>query len=297
MTSYQPGKEILLDRNPNWDPSTDYRPAYVDKIDFQEGFSDTVSAGKKILTGSDQVNGDFSSEPETLKLAATQYPDQMQITPSGGLRYVAMNTSKPPFDDVNVRKAVVAGADREAMIATRGGPLSGTVGTHYIPPGVPGFEEAGGAAGPESRLPQEPEGRHEPGRVVHEEGRLLERQVRGQLRRQHGQRQLAAREQHLPGGQGRADPAGVQRQPAAGQPRRHVHEVLRRSEERRRTSAPTSAWGKDFNDAQSLLDPTFNGDAIVPSNNSNWPLLNDKAINTALDKARLVPDPAQRAQT
>ena len=118
VTSYQPGKEIVLDRNPNWDPSTDYRPAYVDKIDFQEGFSDTVSAGKKILTGSDQVNGDFSSEPETLKLAATQYPDQMQITPSGGLRYVAMNTQKPPFDDVNVRKAVVAGADREAMIAT-----------------------------------------------------------------------------------------------------------------------------------------------------------------------------------
>ena len=33
----------------------------------------------------------------------------MQITPSGGHRYVAMNTSKPPFDDVNVRKAVVAG--------------------------------------------------------------------------------------------------------------------------------------------------------------------------------------------
>ncbi len=30
----------------------------------------------------------------------------------------------------------------------------------------------------------------------------------------------------------------------------------------------------------------------MPSNNSNWPLLNDKAINTALDKARLIPDPA-----
>jgi peptide/nickel transport system substrate-binding protein len=60
---------------------------------------------------------------------------------------------------------------------------------------------------------------------------------------------------------------------------------------------PNVAWGKDFNDAQSLLDPTFNGDAIVPSNNSNWPLLNDKAVNTALNKARIVPDPQQRAQT
>jgi peptide/nickel transport system substrate-binding protein len=60
---------------------------------------------------------------------------------------------------------------------------------------------------------------------------------------------------------------------------------------------PNVAWGKDFNDAQSILDPTFNGDAIVPSNNSNWPLLNDKSINKALNDARLVPDPSQRADT
>ena len=38
VTNYQPGKDITLDRNPNWDPNTDWRPAYVDKIDFQEGF-------------------------------------------------------------------------------------------------------------------------------------------------------------------------------------------------------------------------------------------------------------------
>ena len=35
----------------------------------------------------------------------------------------------------------------------------------------------------------------------------------------------------------------------------------------------------------------FSGDAIVPTNNSNWPLLNDKAINTAMDKAALINDP------
>ena len=78
-----PGKEITLERNPNWDPYTDWRPAYLDKIDFQEGFSDTVSAGKKILTGSDQVNGDFSSEPEALKQAATQVPRPADADPVG----------------------------------------------------------------------------------------------------------------------------------------------------------------------------------------------------------------------
>ena len=297
VTSYQPGKEILLERNPNWDASTDYRPAYLDKIDFQEGFSDTVSAGKKILTGSDQANGDFSSEPETLKLAATQYPDQMQITPSGGLRYVAMNTSKPPFDDVNVRKAVVAGADREAMIATRGGPLAGTVGNALHPAGRAGIRGGRRHRRTGPRLPQEPEGRHEPGRVVHEEGRLLERQVRGQ------RLLVSIVSDNSPPGSNTSQVVkdeltqlgfNVNLQPVN-------HDVMYTKfcnvPKNTPNVCPNVAWGKDFNDAQSLLDPTFNGDAIVPSNNSNWPLLNDKAVNKALNDARLVPDPSQRAQT
>ena len=52
LTGYTPNKEIHLIRNPNWEASDgDYRPAYLDEITFQEGFADTVSAGKKILTG------------------------------------------------------------------------------------------------------------------------------------------------------------------------------------------------------------------------------------------------------
>ena len=60
LTGYTPNKEIHLVRNPNWEASdADFRPAYLDTITFQEGFADTVSAGKKILAGSAQVNGDF----------------------------------------------------------------------------------------------------------------------------------------------------------------------------------------------------------------------------------------------
>ncbi len=44
---------------------------------------------------------------------------------------------------------------------------------------------------------------------------------------------------------------------------------------------PNVGWVKDFNDPQSILDVPFNGEAIVPSNNSNWPLLDDKSINEA----------------
>ena len=45
-----------------------------------------------------------------------------------------------------------------------------------------------------------------------------------------------------------------------------------------------------------MLDPTFNGENIIPSQNSNWPELDDPAINKAIDAAKLVVDPAERAQ-
>jgi len=58
---------------------------------------------------------------------------------------------------------------------------------------------------------------------------------------------------------------------------------------------PNVSWGKDFADAQTMLDPTFNGKNIVQQGNSNWPELNDPKINAAMDKAELLTDPKERA--
>ena len=56
---------------------------------------------------------------------------------------------------------------------------------------------------------------------------------------------------------------------------------------------------KDFNDGQATIDVPFNGKTIKasPTNNSNWPQLNDPAVNSALDSAKYITDPAQRAAT
>ena len=170
-------------RNPNWDPDTDFRPAYLDTITWQEGFTDPTSASKKILTGDSQVSGDFPPSPTVVKDIASggQYDtSQMVAVPSGGNRYIALNTAEPPFDDINVRKAVIANSDRVALRNTRGGELFGPVATHFLPPLIPGFEEAGGLEGdPNLDFLQSPTGDPAAGGEVHEEGRFLERQVRG----------------------------------------------------------------------------------------------------------------------
>ena len=189
IDEYTPNKEIHLVRNPNWKASdADFRPAYLDDITFQEGFADTVSAGKKILSGDAEVNGDFSTPPSVIKQAATSGEEgQLTVTPSGGNRYISLNTQEPPFDDINVRKAVIAGANRTDLRNTRGGELVGPVATHYLPPDFPGFEEAGGLEGTGLDYLANPDGDPDVSAEYFKKAGMSERQVRGLgLRDHHG---------------------------------------------------------------------------------------------------------------
>src|SRR3954451_3739722 len=54
VTGYTPGRSITLVRNPNWNPKTDWRPAYLDKIIINEG-NDPVVGNKKVLDGQSMV--------------------------------------------------------------------------------------------------------------------------------------------------------------------------------------------------------------------------------------------------
>ena len=140
-----PGKSIDLVRNPNWDKSTDYRPAYLDAINIEEGNDDLATASRRALNGSDSVCCDAGSPPApVLKQAAAQHKDQVLFVPSGGTRYIAFNTTVKPFDNINVRKAIIAASNRNALRLTRGGAILGDIATGWIPPGIPGFDEAGG---------------------------------------------------------------------------------------------------------------------------------------------------------
>jgi len=296
VDSYSPGKEIKLVRNPNWDSSTDSRPAYLDAINVEEGFSDTLSASKKILTGSDEVNGDFGLPPEGLKLAATKYPDQLALAPGAGNRYIALNTTKPPFNDINVRKAVIANADREALLATRGGALAGTVATHFLYPGQPGFDEAGGIKGPNLDYIQHPTGDPALAASYMKKAGFKSGKCEGSACN------ITMVGDDSPPG---SDTAAVAKD-QLGSLGFHVslqsvtHDLMYTKfcnvPKNEPNVCPNVGWVADFHDPQAVLDLTFNGESIVSSNNSNWPLLDDKSINAAMDKAKLITDTNGRNQ-
>ena len=59
---------------------------------------------------------------------------------------------------------------------------------------------------------------------------------------------------------------------------------------------PNFSWLKDFNDPQGLLQPVFDGEAIIEDNNSNWSHLDVPEINEAINEAELLIDPQARAE-
>ena len=58
---------------------------------------------------------------------------------------------------------------------------------------------------------------------------------------------------------------------------------------------PNMAWGKDFIDSQSMVDPLLNGANIPASGNSNTAQVNNAALNKQLAAASQLQNPTARA--
>ena len=287
LTGYEPGKKINLVRNPNWDRATDFRKAYLDTIKIEEGNDDTTVASRQILSGNGQVNGDFGPPPPVLKQIVNSTPDQLALTPSGGLRYVSLNTTLAPFDNLNVRKAVLAVFDREAMRATRGGALLGPIANHFIPPAMGGFDEAGGLAGTGVDFLKYPKGNLALAKEYMKKGGFPSGMYTGS-------QQLLMVGTSGGAAQKSSEVAAAQLEKLGFKPKLRLvtqdsmYTKFCNVPKAKVVICPNVGWLKDFADPQTILDPTFNGKNIVDVNNSNWPQLNVASINSAMDSAEVV---------
>jgi peptide/nickel transport system substrate-binding protein len=294
-TGYQAGRDIHLVRNPNWDKSLDFKPAYLDEIDMPQGNDDTTVASRKILDGQSMINGDFSPPPAVLKQVVDTKKDQLELVPNGGGRWVAMNTTVKPFDDVNVRRAVIAGFDREAMRLTRGGALIGDIPTHFIPPGVPGFDEAGGLKGPGIDFMSHPAGDPALSAEYFKKAGYASGKYEGSdellmVGTSEGVAQKAAE----------VAKENFEKMGFKIRLRLVTQDAMYtkfcNSPPAKVAICPNVGWLKDFSDAQTYLDPTFNGANILQTGNSNWSQLNDPQLNKMMDDSKTITDPAERGK-
>jgi peptide/nickel transport system substrate-binding protein len=290
---YQTGRSATLVRNPNWNRATDYRPAYLDRIEIKIG-GDSNVIGQQVLKGSHAVQLDGPSH-SIVMLAYQRYPSQLTLTPGAGDHYVAFDNRTGPFKNVELRRAVWAALDREAIVKARGGSLVGQPMTHYIYPGVSGFQQAGGYAGPQFDFNQHIDGDlavarkymrsagFSSGRYT---GNAVVKVVGATGADSSATTQIVASALRSLGF--KADVTLVDQSAVyaryCGVPKREID------------ACPTVGWVRDFADPLSVLFSAFYGPAIAPVNNPNWGQVDDPQINAAMRKAALVVDPARRAE-
>jgi peptide/nickel transport system substrate-binding protein len=290
IQSYNAGRSLTLVRNPNWDPKTDYRPAYADKIVWKAGGDPNVLA-RQTLNSTDLLMAD--TPPAAVLKTAYETKRKQMITSPLGNRYASLNTQVPPFDNVNLRRAVVAAANRQAYLLSRGGKLVGQVATHFLGPTDPAFEAAGGEKGfgfdflksptgdmavaqKYMKLAGYPSGKYTGTANVLIVGSNAEPGPKEMQIVQAGLQALGFKTTI------KAVPQQTMYSKFCGYVKAHIN------------MCPTAGWIADFLDAYAYLYVPFSGKTIVPVNNVNWAELNDPKINAAMDSAAAVTEPEAR---
>jgi peptide/nickel transport system substrate-binding protein len=131
---YQPGRSIVLVRNPSWNRSNDdLRKAYIDRFEFTIG---AAAADIALKVDAEELDmGIVADPPEQISryLATPRLRDQIHANPSDAVYYLALNVAQPPFDDVYVRRAVNLAIDKDGLRRMWGGPVTGEIAGHIIP--------------------------------------------------------------------------------------------------------------------------------------------------------------------
>jgi ABC-type transport system substrate-binding protein len=142
VASWTPKRQLVLKRNPNY---TGNRPHNLDKIvytigvpleatalEVQKGDADYAADGLPPSVQA-QLGEKFGPGSPAAKAGHQQY----FVNPTLSFRYLALNTTRPLFQNVNLRKAVNYAIDRRALLIQRGA-YAGVPWSHYLPGGVPG---------------------------------------------------------------------------------------------------------------------------------------------------------------
>jgi peptide/nickel transport system substrate-binding protein len=294
VTGYEPSKRMVLVRNPSWDKGTDFKPAYFDRI-VETCCSDATVAARKTLSGQGYLSGDYAAPPvAVLKQALSSRKDQITVESSGGNRYISLNTTVKPLDNVNVRRAISAVIDRTALRQTRGGPTLGTAATHFLPPGIAGFEDAGGEEGPGFDFASNPKADVALAKQYMQKAGYENGMYDGSPLLTVGDNESPAKET-AEAFQSQIAKIGIKLQ-LRQLPHATTNSKYCLVPKSNTAICPNLGWGADFFAAQSFIDPLFNGKNIVQSGNVNTAEVNDPKLNAQIEKAKQITDPADAAK-
>ena len=134
LSSWVPNATVKLEKNPEY---YDLGSLQIDTLVFHTQ-EDRVAIQKRFRAGEIDIARDFSSDQ--MGWLQENMPNETKIAPYLGIYYYPMNTSKPPFDDVRVRKALSMAINREAIMKKV--LKSGEIAAYsFVPPGIGNYKK------------------------------------------------------------------------------------------------------------------------------------------------------------
>jgi peptide/nickel transport system substrate-binding protein len=153
VASHVPDRSIVLRRNPGYGGPRPQRPAEIryslgvpperGVVDVEAGRADDVALNPILSPPvSSHVARELERRYGPLSEAARAGRQQLFTQPTSYLYYFIFNSRRLPFSEVKLRRAVNYAIDRPALAQNTGVGPPGRPTDQYIPPGLPGFENA-----------------------------------------------------------------------------------------------------------------------------------------------------------
>jgi peptide/nickel transport system substrate-binding protein len=140
VTESVPNRQFVMERSTEYDknPLPGIPSANIDKITTK-----IIKSAQR--QAQDVINGnlDYMQDPPPADIkpeVKAKYSDRYREITTASTYYMFMNTRVAPFDDPKVREAVNWGIDKPALARLFAGEVA--PGCSFLPPGVPGFDEA-----------------------------------------------------------------------------------------------------------------------------------------------------------
>src|SRR5215212_1764241 len=147
IASWEPKRQIVLKKNPNYGGK---RPQNLDSIVYTVGVTPQSSV-LQIEKGSVDYAADGIPPTSHAEVGPKYGPDseaakngkqQYFVNPILAFSYLALNTTRPTFQNTKLRQAVSYAIDRR-QILKQSGAYAGEPTDHYLPPGTPGSTGTG----------------------------------------------------------------------------------------------------------------------------------------------------------
>jgi peptide/nickel transport system substrate-binding protein len=141
--SYNPNTEAVLVRNPYFKVWSKVAQPAGNPNEIIEKYGLPVSSEvTQVQNGQAQevFDGDQIPSDQLTTLNSPQYASQVHVNTLTADWYMALNTTKPPFNNVLARQAINYAANRSAYVKIAGGPSLAVPACQILPPNFPSYK-------------------------------------------------------------------------------------------------------------------------------------------------------------